>query len=449
MSDTQLQAGQYQLISVYLRNYTRQSNVEISNLIVGFTINESMSAPFMYGKTTVFDGSDIMSTLPVIGEEFIEFTYVDFFGKTRVDEFMVYSVSDVRYPQESNPTLLQYTLNFVSIPRVLTDGYRIMKGYRDGKVSDYAQLVYNEYFKDQLERRNLKSKSFVVQPTDNNQHLVVPNFTPVETMLFFARHAFNNDSYTQTFRFFENRDKYFLATNEYVRDYYGNLSTGTQNYLNQASGLNLPDAHVFNYNYLPDISPESQQMQMFNLLNIDFGEKVNTINDIKYGAYKKKICQIDLLNGTAQIIPTYSIQQDFSRNNKNEKLAHSQGFVNDAIPDKYIRYIIKDYSVGGEPTGPEIKPDMKYSDLYDRKSSYLYHYKQNSVDVTIYGRNNIVAGSVINLQLPIRKVASQNSASEIDTERSGYYIADSVQNLFNNKTYTQKITLSRYGIGTK
>lgn len=449
MSDTQLQAGQYQLVSVYLRNYTRQSSVEISNLILGFTINESMSAPFLYGKTTVFDGLDIMSTLPVIGEEFIEFTYIDFFGKTRVDEFMVYSVSDVKYPQESNSTLLQYTLNFVSIPRVLTDGYRIMKGYRDGKISDYAKLVYDEYFKDQLERRNLKSKSLLCQITDNNQHLVVPNFTPVETMLFFARHAFNNSSYSQTFRFFENRDKYFLATNEYVKNHYGNLSTGAQDFLNQASGLTLPDAHVFSYNYLPDISPQAQKMQMFNILNIDFGEKVNTINDIKYGAYKKKICQIDLLNGTAQVIPTYSIQQDFSRNAKNEKLAHSPGFINDAIPDKYIRYIIKDYAVGGEPTGPEIKPDMKYSDLYDRKSSYLYHYKQNSVDVTIYGRNNIVAGSVINLQLPIRKVASQNSASEIDTERSGYYIADSVQNLFNNKTYTQKITLSRYGIGTK
>lgn len=449
MVDTQFQAGQYQLVSAYLKNYTRESKIEISGLITGFTINESMSAPFLHGKTTVFDGLDIMSTLPVIGEEFIEFTYIDFFGKTRVDEFIVYSVSDVKYPQESNPTLLQYTLNFVSIPRVLTDGYRIMKGYRDGKISDYAKLVYNEYFKDQLERRNLKSKSFVAQLTDNNQHLVVPNFTPIETMLFFARHAFNNDSHTQTFRFFENRDKYFFATNEYIKSYYGNLSTGVQNYLNQLSELTLPDTHIFNYNYLPNITPQAQKMQMFNILNIDFGEKVNTINDIKYGAYKKKICQIDLLNGTAQIIPTYSIQQDFSRNTKNEKLAHSIGFINDVIPDKYIRYIIKDYAVGGEPTGPEIKPDMKYSDLYDRKSSYLYHYKQNSIDITIYGRNDIVAGSVINLQLPIRKVISQNSASEIDTERSGYYLADSVQNIFNNKTYTQKITLSRYGIGTR
>lgn len=453
MSDIQFQAGQYQLTSVYLRNYTRDSNVEISNLIIGFTINESMSSPFLYGKTTIFDSLDIMSTFPIIGEEFIEFTYVDTFGITRADEFMVYSVSNVKYPQDSNSTLLQYTLNFVSIPRVLTDGYRVMKGYNNGKISDYVLNSFNDTYKAILESKGLKSKALIHEFTDGNQSLVVPNYTPTEMFLFFARHAFkaNSDTQslvTQTFRFFENRDKYFFATNEYVKEYYGNINRydSGESY-NLASGLTLPDAHVFNYNYLPDISPQGQKMQMFNIIDIDFGEKVNSINDIKYGAYKKRIGQIDLLNGTAQIIPSYSIKEDFTE--KNQKLAHTDAFIGDTMPDKYIRYIIKDYAVGGEPTGPEIRPDMKYADLYDRKSAYMYHYKQNSVDITIYGRNNIVAGSVINLQLPLRKIASSTSASEIDLERSGYYLADTIQNIFANKTYTQKITLSRYGIGTR
>lgn len=444
----QFQAGQYQLKSAYIKNYARSSYQEISNWITGFTINESMSSPFVYGKTTVFDPLDVMSRLPIIGEEFIEFTYNDFFGQTRTDEFMVYSVSEVKYPQEANPTLLQYTLNFVSTPRILTDGYRMMKGYRNGKVSDYVTSVFNDTYKGIVESRGLKSKTLTYEFTDNNQNLVIPNYTPTEAFLFFARHAFKADSKTQTFRFFENRDKYFFATNEYIKNEYGNINRNdsSQSY-NLASGLTLPDAHVFTYNYLPDISPQGQKMQMFNILDINFGEKVNSINDIKYGAYKKRIGQIDLLNGTAQIIPSYSIQEDFTENN--QKLAHTNAFINDTMPDKYIRYIVKDYAVGGEPTGPDIKPDMKYADLYDRKGTYLYHHKQNSVDITVYGRNNIVAGSVINLQLPIRKIASASEVGEIDIERSGYYLADSVKNMFVNKTYTQQITLSRYGIGTR
>ena len=450
MSDTQFQAGQYQLVSVFLRNYTRVSKLEISNLIVGFQTSESMSSPFIYGKTTVFDGLDILSTFPIIGEEYIEFTYKDFFGQTRTEEYMVYSVSDIKYPQEDNPTLIQYTLNFVSIPRVLTEATRIMKGLSKGKVSDYATQIFNDTYKATMQSRGLKCKElYVPQHSDEIQTLIVPNYTPTETFLFFARHAFNASSKTQTFRFFENRDKYFFATNEEVEKFYGNDQSyyDSSKAFQLASGLTLPNAHVFVYNYLPNIGPDNAKAAMFHIISIDFGEKVNTINDINYGAYKKKIAHIDLLNGTVFAVPTYSIKQDFDK--KNQKLAHSDQFINEVMPDKYIRYLIKDYAGAGEPTGPGIKPDMHYADLYDRKNSYMYHYKQNSVDVTIYGQNKIVAGSVINLQLPLRKKASAASASAIDIERSGYYLADSIDNIFSNKTYTQKITLSRYGTGTK
>lgn len=458
MSDALFQAGQYQLVSVYLRNYIRSSNIEISNLIVGFTINESMSSPFVYGKTTVFDGDDILSTLPVIGEEFIEFTYTDIFGQTRVDEFMVYSVSDVKYPDESNPTMIQYTLNFVSIPRVLTDGFRIMKGFSGQTIKDYAENIFKNNIASVLTNKKLKAKDLISETTDVVKTVVIPNYNPTDAMLFLARHAYRSDASsvnqkpTQTFRFFENRDSYFFATNEYVKNHYGNINAdnSTQYYLNQKSNLTLPDAHVFSYNYLPNMSPEAQQMQMFNIISIDFGEKVNTINDIKYGAYKKRLGQIDILTGTAQILPTYEFSNEYS--DMNLKLPHSPEFINDAMSDKYLRYVIKDYSIPGEPQGPGLKADTNYSDLYTRKSTYLYHYKQNSIDVTIYGRNNIVAGSVIYLNLPLRKRLSNDQrmdSSAIDIERSGYYLVDEVKNIFANKSYIQKMTLSRYGIGTK
>lgn len=455
MSDVQFQAGQYELISVYLRNYRRTSNIEISNLIAGFTINESMSSPFMYGKTTVFDGLDIMSTFPIIGEEFIEFTYKDFYGDVRKDEFMVYSITDIQYPQEANPTMLQYTLNYVSVGKILTDGYRIMKGYRNGTIGHadmtqpcYVKSVFDEYYKANFTNKGLPCKDLnILSTTDGPINLVVPNYTPLETFLFLARHSFNSDSKTQTFRFFENRDKYYFASNEAIKDHYGNGDNLKNKGQLPNGNAYMPLAQTYTYNYLPDMQPSSAYIQMDRIIDVNFGEKVNTANDIRYGAYQKRIGQIDLLNGTAQTLPTYSFKQDFSE--KNEKLAHSPEFISDTMPNKYVRYIIKDYAVGGEPTGPAIKYDMKYADLYDRKGTYLYHYKQNSIDITTYGKNRVVAGSVINIQLPLRKIASSESISQIDVERSGYYLADTVQNVFQAKTYTQRITLSRYGIGMK
>jgi hypothetical protein len=448
VSDASFQAGQYQLQSVILRNYARTSQLDITGLIVGFRTTESMSSPFIYGKTTVFDGNDIISTLPIIGEEYIEFNYTDFFGMNRIEEYMVYSVSDIQYPDDNNSTLIQYTLNFVSIPRIFTDATRIMKGLSNDKISEYVKQLFNDTFKKTVEDKGLKSKELYVQYTDEVQTLIIPNYTATEAFMFFARHAFNASSKTQTFRFFENRDKYFFATNEEVEKIYGGtVDGGSANSYQLADGLTLPDAHTFVWNYLPNIGPDNAKASMFYITSIDFGEKVNTINDIKYGAYKKKIAQIDLLNGTVLAIPTYSIKDDF--NKKNQKLSHSDQFISENMPDKYVRYLIKDYAASGEPTGPAIKPDMHYADLYDRKTSYMYHYRQNSIDITVYGNNKIVAGSVINIQLPLRKVATPETASAIDIERSGYYAADSIENIFANKTYVQKITLSRYGTGMK
>ena len=450
MSDTQFQAGQYQLVSVYLSNYDRTSKIEISQLITGFTINESMSTPFMSGNTTVFDGQDILSRLPVIGEEFIEFRYTDFFGQTRTDTFSVYSVSDVKYPDESNPTMIQYTLNFVSIPRVLSDSNRIMKSYRNDIISKYVKSLFDDIYMKPLKDKQLPTKELHSDTTDNINNLVVPNYNPTETFLFFARRAFKSESKTQTFRFFENRDAYFFGTNEYVRDWYGmdGLSSATTAYYDQSQGLTLPNAHVYSYNYLPNLGPENQLAIMSNAISLDFGEKVNSINDIKYGAYKKRISEINILNGTAQTIPVYSIQDDYKE--KNVKLAHSNNFINDTMTDKHVRFVIKDYSGAGDPSGPEVRPDMSYMELYTRKTSYLYHYNQNTVEATVYGKSAIVAGSVINLQIPLRKIADNNrSGDEVDIERSGYYLVNEVKNVFQAKTYTQNLKLSRYGIGIK
>jgi hypothetical protein len=443
------QAGQYELVSVYLSNYTRQSRIEVSALMSGFTITESMSAPFLTGTTTIFDSDDILSKLPVIGEEYIEFTYKDFFGKIRTDVFMVFSVSDIKYSDPINQTLIQYTLNFVSPTRILTDSFRVMKAFKNQKISDYVKQHYDDTFGKALTDRGLKSKGSTVEETDNIQNLVIPNLTPIETFLFFARYAYKSDSKTQTYRFFENRDSYFFGTNEFIINGYGTTSWDPRA-ADPLSGNLAPigsKAKTFYYNYLPNMDAESQYSLMFNIRDIDFGEKVNTINDIAKGAYKRNVYAIDVLNGSI-LIPEkpYSIIDDFST--KNVKLPHSKQFIDEVISDKYIRFVLKDYTAPADVSGPAVRPDANYSDLYNKKGSYFYQYEQNSIEVEIYGHNDIVAGSLINLQLPLRTKANSNNTQKIDIERSGYYLVNEIRNEFLNKEYKQKLTLSRYGIGT-
>lgn len=451
MPNTLKQAGVFTLQSAMLSTYDRSKNIDIKNLILGFTISESMSRMSVRGSTTVFDSLQIMKIFPIIGEEFIEFTYTDYFDQTRTDTFFVYSVSDVKYPDDNNSSILQYTLNFVSVPKVITDDHVIMRAYnaknsKSGIISDYVQQVYDEYYKRPIEAIRLKPKEIVIEPTDSRQNVVVPNLTPEEAILFFARRSYSNNSKTQTYRFFENREKFYFATNDYVQN-------AGQNFVGYGNGLidpilalaaGIKDASVpiFRFNYQPDLGPERQQALMHEIINVNFGDRVNTIADIRSGAYKKTIYEVDMLYGT-QTKTEYDFSADFDQ--ADQKLIHEGRFKEDNLTKSFVRFVLKDYSSIGAPEGSSTKNNTFYPELYTKKDTYFYHYKMNTIDVTIYGRNSLFAGDIIELELIERDSTPTN---EIDVERSGRYFIESIENIFLENTYTQKLTLSKYGVGS-
>ena len=190
----------------------------------------------------------------------------------------------------------------------------------------------------------------------------------------------------------------------------------------------------------------SQYTLMFSIRDINFGEKVNTINDINKGAYKRNVVAIDVLNGSVLIPDTpYSILDDFSTNKV--KLPHSKPFIDEVMSNMHTRFVLKDYTAPADVSGPSVRPDLNYSDLYNKKGSYFYQYDQNTIEVEIHGHNDIVAGSIINLELPLRAKANSGNTRLTDVERSGNYLVNEIRNEFLNKEYKQKLTLSRYGIG--
>jgi hypothetical protein len=440
------QAGSYELKSAKLKSYDGSKQLDVKNLIVGFEIVESMSTTSVRGSTTVFDGSNILETFPLNGEESIEFTYVDYFGIERVDTFMVYSINNIKYPDPNNQAILQYTLNFVSPGKLLASKEYIMRSYKNGVISDYVKDIYNQYYKEAVTANKLKAKELVIESTDGQQTLVVPNLSPEEAIIFFSRRAYNSASKTQTYRFFENRDKYYFSTVEYVED-------ANKNFVGFGSGLVDPKlaraakipttggaVPVFSKSYKPGIGPERQDELMYEIIDINVRTKVNTVEDLNYPGYKKAIYEIDVLNGTSTR-KEYDHAAEFTK--AGVKLPHSNEYIQDMLQNEHVQFVFKDYSSVGGVTGPNIRDDQFYSELYTKKPAYFYHYAQNTMSLTIYGRNTIFAGSLVDIQLLERVPGS----TKFDKEKSGRYIVESVSNNFVDKKYTQTLTLTRYGVG--
>jgi hypothetical protein len=211
-------------------------------------------------------------------------------------------------------------------------------------------------------------------------------------------------------------------------------------------GVSIPSEKtivpIFTRNYSPDRNANRQLASMSELLSIDFSAKVNTVEDINKGAYKKATYEIDVLNGTITKT-TYDHAQIFKE--EKQKLVHESKFIDERISKEKERFIIKDYASVGATQGAEVRSEMYYTSVYNIKPTTFYHYERNKITVTIYGRNKIFAGSVIEIKLA--EATSKTDSVKTDIERSGKYIVESVDNQFNENIYTQKLILSRGGIG--
>lgn len=436
------EAGRFELLSFKITSYDQSKSHELKGIIHSFEIHESMKRGSVRGFAKMFDSVGLLQNFPLRGEEFVEIHYRDFYDQEHVDRMFLYSVADVRQPNLRNPSRWEYTMHFVSRPKVYSENASIQQAFAGpvgnrsagGLISDFVRTVYDKYygnlispaiFKNGPDPIRFEAKNLLLQKTDGRHRLVVPNYSPEQTMHFFARRAYNASSFSQTFRFFENRKNYVFSTNEYLQR---RLYTSS---------------FVFRQNFQPDQSPEGQLELQQSFNNIDYGEVVNTIDDINSGAYERAVYEVDVMNSVIEEKP-YSFADNFKQNNPEQQLYHTDRFIRERIEKISDRWVIKDYSTEGMPTGPGVRSNTHYAEIYNKKGAHLYHTNRNKITVSIYGNNQIVAGSSIVIEI-LKHHA--DDAGLPDEERSGLYLVEAIENVFYENTYTQKLTLVRNGIG--
>jgi hypothetical protein len=179
---------------------------------------------------------------------------------------------------------------------------------------------------------------------------------------------------------------------------------------------------------------------MSEIIDIDYGDRVNSVEDILVGAYKKRATEIDVINGAITQYP-YDHFAEFKESG--QKLIHTQSFIDKYISQESEIFVVKDYNSVGATMGASIRNNQYYPTSYNYKRANLYHYRRNQITMTINGRNNIFAGSMIDIEIHLAKTNSVG----LDKEKSGRYIIESISNVFFENTFRQKLVLSRGGIG--
>lgn len=458
-------AGTYELLEFRIAPFDRNFEdtnafIDIRGLIHEWELNESMDSGHIYGTAVVYDSLGILDdfqikTDPVNhwikGEERIRIRYKDWYPdhEPMEHEMFLYSVTDVQPITTAKEALRVYKIHFVSIDKFLTERFLVRRGFRDKLISENVEGIFKEYWNRQGNnyRRLPKKDLYLEETTEGKQNLVVPNYSPEQTMHFFARKAYAGEGKTQIWRFFENRKAYFFITHDTLAA--------------EANALEAFSGEIQKYVRINigDKTPGTEAITMQSILDIRQPTYINTLKDMLTGAYYSSLTELDIPNRTPTFVEYRYLDEyenlettSYLKADKKYGVAprprHSKKFVDEHLNTLRDRLVVRDYGSPNDPGGGAfVRPETFYTDVYNDKRVSYNHHDSNKILMKIYGNNEVMAGSIIEIDL--LKLDNDTENPKTDELRSGRYLVESVKNIFKEELYYQELTISAAGVYAK
>lgn len=417
---------------------TKASNnsIDIQYLVSSFNINESIMKGFVSGSCKITDTKNIVQNFPINGEEKLTITYEDWFGIPREDEFFIYSVVHDEMSFKKSDAVQTYTIYFCSIGRLLASTQLVRKGF-NAPATEAANEVFNTYIK-QLDKISKKPKDLLSQESSGIQRLVIPSYNPIDAMHFLSRNAYAEDG-TSAFRFFESRECFWFASVEHL------IKVSEEIYREDAT---KKIKTAFFVTSKTESSLEFESLKMFQIQGLKYLSRVNTIAEMDSGNYKRRVIELDILNKevTKKDVDLINdgVQYFEDKDNSKQLPRHGRSFVDNVIAEPFDIFVIKDWS----DNAGDLRPNPNNKAIAGIKNMQLLNDKTNDIEILIYGRNNLFAGSMVELELPMFETRD-GAQPEIDKERSGKYFITAINNEFAGSTYYQTLTLTRFGQNNK
>ena len=432
MSNGNKLAGYYELVEFKVTSFPdEEKSLELKPIIHTWNLTESMIKGAIRGTAKIFDATGIFYTFPLRGQERLSIKYKDFFDNEREEDLFIYSITDINPVGQNDDSILEYTIHFCSFGKFWSDRYDIKRCIAEGTegtrryipVSEQVQVIYDDYYNTNDQGTK---KPITIHDTDGEQSIVIPGFKPEEAMAMMTRRSYSAIYPSNMYRFFENRNGYYFVNIERWLEEFpsDDVSMPTYQYARTAQ----------------DQTPQGEADKMNIFVNLSLGSYSNVLDRMNGGGYYRKVSEIDFQTRRINEF-TYDHKDEFKDFkwpdlSPDIQLRHTDEMIEQHMNKESNTFVIKDYSdeTGNKPYG--LRPTPYYGEIYNNKVAMMMEYADSKITATIFGNNNIVAGSVINTDLPMFK-----PASESDKRLSGYYIVESVVNEFIEETYYQNLIL--------
>jgi hypothetical protein len=410
-------------------NSIKNNSIDIKMIVHSWNIKESTTSGHVSGSAKVYDSEGVYYNYPIRGQEKLKISYKDFFGVERTEYLFVYSVTDIQTPKPSDDSVLSYTLHFVSWGKFWSDRFKVARCIAEGTganrqyitVDQQVETLFLDYYVD----NDLGTeKSIRLHNTDGDQKIVIPNLRPEAAMHLMSRKSYSSNFPSSYFRFFERRDEYrFTNMDETI--------AGTE-----------PKTKFTYVSGPANTTPSAEVEKMSGIISLDFHSPVDTIDAIKRGAYYRRLSEVDITN---RKVNTYDFKHheeytefEYPNGSDQRVLQHTNEFINTHLNDWQETYVVKDYPDSDMNNTYGVRPKTYYGEVYNNKTAHAYDFRTTRMTIKVYGSNELFAGDLIDIELPYFSVNGN-----IDEERSGTYIIESIENIFYEYSYIQQMVVSK------
>ena len=397
---------------------SKQKPINIAEFIETLTFSESINKSALSGEIRILESQGLLDNFPIIGEELLTIRYFDSFENEMVQEFFVFSVSEAVPGEQQN--YLYYILKFVSTHHLLDMSRNVQKSYQNLTTKEMIQLIFDEYLIDETRFPN-SNNEIEIEDTDGVQTIVIPSLNPIAAINFLTRRSYSATNKSSNYYFYQTRKKFKMKTHEQM------IKDGREN------------AIVYTFNpamQADDISTRDNAMH--NALSFKIINRLNTMREIASGAMINEVVEVDILNKQLIFNP-YSYKdnvQNFTHTDKTVRFPHTNKFRQDffeadGIPKSHMIFI------------DDERTNQKYKEIISSKISNLYYHTEFTVEIEIYGRNDISAGDIIKLNI-FNFDTVIDKQPELHKSLSGYWLIQSINHAIDiDQSYKCRLILSK------
>ena len=399
--------------------------IDLNEFLVELNIYEDLFSSHLYGDILISDSRNLIDTLPIIGEEFLN---VEFFTPGFNDfkikkTFRVFKLSNRQIVRDNNTQT--FVLHFASNELFYDILLPLYKSF-SGKITDLVEEIFFDYvatnrsenlsFDDkEIQSLNQNTSLIVMNETSNSVKFVSPGWSPFKCINWLASKSIPKNGNAKNFLFFETNKSFYFGSLEYL-------------FRDAIENQNIVGVYNYSPNNIRENKSRDVASQFFNISDIQMTQTTDHIKNYTNGYLANRLITLDVYNKKYELID-YDYVEDYKNN------YHTSGKGDSAVP-VFSQNSPRNFtsSISYYPVNPKLFNDFpgnvseKMGEIYGNRKSTLLDLTNVKMNITVPGRSDIEVGNIIYLKFPGLGPTSEKDMARdnIDINYSGYYLITAI-----------------------